>query len=94
MSKAKGRQKRYGGVLLKEFLERNKVPQVDAARLLKVAPSLIHYWTHGSAPRPGYRRRIEKWTRGEVPADSWAKDRELDEIGDDIEPLPKASGQR
>lgn len=94
MGKLKGKPRRYGGELLKEFIEKNKLLDKDAARMLKVAPSLICYWTQGKfAPRAGYRRRIEKWTRGEVPAESW--DRAADQVGDeDIVPLPKASGAR
>jgi hypothetical protein len=95
MGKVRAKTRRFGGELLREFIEKNGLQDVDAARMLKVAPSLVHYWTHGAAPRPGYRRRIQKWTRGEVPVDSWAKDRELDQIGDDdVQPLPKVSGGR
>jgi len=50
------------------YLERNKITQLQAAMALKVGPSQVHYWTTVSTPREKTRRRIERWTRGEVSA--------------------------
>lgn len=85
-------KRRWGGDLLKQFLERHNILPADAAKMLHVSPASLHYWlTAGKAPKAGKRLRIEKWSRGEVPADSWASP---DEIADasDFDPLPKAAG--
>ncbi len=42
--------------------------QQKAAFALKVGPSAISYWCRGSTPREKMRRRIERWSKGEVPA--------------------------
>ena len=49
--------------------------QLEVAFSLRVAPSRIHDWMHGTTPRAETRRRIQKWSGGRVedipaPADS------------------------
>lgn len=90
MPKPKIKQRRSGNQIFREFLDKNRLSRLEAARLLKVAPSFIHYWIHGTAPSAAYRQLIEKWTQGEVPANSWLSSSELDRI-DGIEPFRKAS---
>lgn len=42
--------------------------QQKAAVALKVPKSAVYYWLHGSTPRESTRLRIERWSKGEVPA--------------------------
>lgn len=42
--------------------------QQKAAFSLKVAPSKVHYWCHGATAREAMRKRIARWSNGEVPA--------------------------
>lgn len=43
--------------------------QQKAAFALKVSPSKVSYWCRGSVPREKTRRRIDRWSKGEVSAD-------------------------
>lgn len=42
--------------------------QQRAAGSLKTTPSNVSYWCRDTIPRDGWRARIEKWSRGEVPS--------------------------
>jgi hypothetical protein len=57
------------------YLERHKIKAADAALVLGVRQSTVHYWTRGSEPRGekglALKRRVEVWTRGEVKAAPW-----------------------
>lgn len=44
--------------------------QKEASFSLRVTPSTIHYWCRGARPREEKtRRRIERWSKGDVKAD-------------------------
>lgn len=52
------------------YLDANGIEQLQAAMQLKVGPSKVHYWKHGSRPQKELvRRRIERWSKGAVRAD-------------------------
>jgi len=42
--------------------------QQKAAFALKVSPSKVSYWCRGSMPRERTRKRIDRWSKGEVAA--------------------------
>jgi hypothetical protein len=54
---------------LRAYLRDRSLRPVDVARQLRVVPSRVHYWLLGSTPRLNMRKRIEKWSRGAVPAE-------------------------
>lgn len=43
--------------------------QQKAAIALKMAQSKVHYWCHGARAREETRKRIERWSGGDVRAD-------------------------
>lgn len=44
--------------------------QKEASFALRVTPSTIHYWCRGARPREERtRKRIARWSKGEVSAD-------------------------
>lgn len=48
-----------------------------AARMLRVPPSLMHYWlTGGRRPNAANRIAIEAWSEGRVPASAWLTQQE------------------
>jgi hypothetical protein len=95
MGKTRAKSRRTGNELFKEFLEKNGLLQLEASKLLKVAPSVICGWCNRTVPRLGYRKRIAKWSRGEIPVSCWSDAVEIDQIGEgEVVPLPKASGAR
>jgi hypothetical protein len=83
-------KRRSGGDLLLEFMAKNKLTPVEAAKMLRVSPVSIHYWTHGKIPRAGNRQRIAAWSMGAVPAEAWADAKEL-ATARDFEPIRKAA---
>lgn len=42
-------------------------PQKEAALSMKISPSSVHYWCNGATPREARRKKIAKWSKGEVP---------------------------
>jgi transposase len=44
------------------------VSRFEVAVRFKVSPSTVHYWVHGSKPRESMRLRIQRWSKGAVPA--------------------------
>lgn len=57
------------------YIKRNKIKPHEAAIVLGVAPTTVHYWTKGSEPRGdrgnALKQRIEVWSKGEVKAAPW-----------------------
>lgn len=57
------------------YLKRHKIKTHEAATVLGVAPTTVHYWTKGSEPRGdkgrSLKQRIEIWSKGEVKAAPW-----------------------
>lgn len=57
------------------YLRRHKIKAKDAAKLLDVSPSTVHYWTKGSEPRGEsgneIKQKVEIWSQGEVKAAPW-----------------------
>lgn len=51
--------------------------QQKAAIALKTAQSKVHYWCRGARAREKMRRRIERWSGGDVKADLPATDATL-----------------
>lgn len=53
------------------YIERRfgKHAQKSAADALGVVPSAVNYWCKGSRPREETRERIQRWSKGAVPAD-------------------------
>jgi predicted transcriptional regulator len=50
-------------------LERTHCSQQEAAEQLATFPSAVSYWVRGSKPRLAMRKKIEKWSKGAVPAE-------------------------
>ena len=80
---------------LAAYLKRHKIKPHEAAVVLNVAPTTVHYWTKGSEPRgdrgTDLKRRIEVWSRGEVPAAPYKEPADsTTAIGDPEVTLPKA----
>lgn len=44
-------------------------PQLEASFSLRVSPSKVHYWCRGTRPVEETRKRIDRWSKGEVSAD-------------------------
>jgi hypothetical protein len=55
----------------REYIERRfgMGAQQKASFSLKVAPSKVHYWCHGATARVAMRKRVARWSGGEVPAE-------------------------
>jgi hypothetical protein len=57
------------------YLKRHGIKPLDAAIVLGVAPTTVHYWRKGSEPRGDRGRtlkaRIEIWSKGEVKSAPW-----------------------
>lgn len=51
------------------FLANRGLSHLDAQLKLRVHPSVLHYWLHGTTPRKDMREKIEKWSDGEVPSE-------------------------
>ncbi len=47
--------------------------QTRAAEDLGVSKSAVSYWCRASRPREEMRKRIQRWSRGLVPADPGAR---------------------
>lgn len=60
--------------LLRDFIEKKLgIGVTEAARQLGVTHPALIAWLDGSrVPEPPYRKALEKWTTGAVPADAWA----------------------
>lgn len=72
-----------GALRLQKFIERHEQTQVAAADAVGVSAPTMHDWLSGAKrPRALHRAAIEVWTRGEVGADSWALEHELDALAD------------
>lgn len=56
----------------KQFLGREGIKNVAAAKALHCDPSLITLWLkHGTTPEIGMRRAIAVYTKGEVKESEW-----------------------
>lgn len=63
-----------GRTLLKQFLEARKavLTQAAAAQQIGISPGQLVYYLQGTQrPKQAVAERIEKWSGGAVPADSW-----------------------
>jgi transcriptional regulator with XRE-family HTH domain len=72
-----------GHELWAAFLAARGLTDIEAADAIGVTRGLLSQWKNGSRPGAEVRDRIERWTRGEVPAASWRTAEEqarLDEI--------------
>lgn len=68
-----------GRTLLKQFLEARKavLTQAAAAQQIGISPGQLVYYLQGTQrPKQAVAERIEKWSGGEVSADSWLTDDE------------------
>jgi transcriptional regulator with XRE-family HTH domain len=63
-----------GSSLLREWRERSRFTQYDAAKVLAVAQASISNWENGSVPRIQEALRIDVATAGAVPVSSWAQE--------------------
>ena len=79
------------------YLKRHKIKASEAAKLLGVSPATIHNWTvQLKEPRGGsaleIRRKVEVWSRGEVPAAPWtAPPAKAPESGTDVDEAARAA---
>jgi hypothetical protein len=60
-----------GHTRLAAFLQVHGISRRDAADALGVSPSMLHYWLNGSRPSEVHRLAVERYSRGEVPANCW-----------------------
>lgn len=51
------------------YLRERDISDLEASHELRVGPSQIHYWRHGATAREKTRKRIERWSKGAVPAE-------------------------
>lgn len=66
-----------GPKLFDDYLVAREIKRADAARQLKTSVSAVHYWIKGGQrPRADIRKRIARWTGGEVPESSWLTEEE------------------
>lgn len=56
----------FKAYIQRRFPERT---QLEAAFSLKVSPSKVHYWCRGTRPVEETRKKIARWSKGEVPAE-------------------------
>lgn len=62
-----------GAKLLDAFLDKHDISRVAAAEALGVSNPTVCEWAAGTKrPKAHHREAIAIWTRGEVPAESWA----------------------
>ena len=67
--------------LLQAELEDRKISQAKAARAIGVsAPSFLAWLRGNSRPEHWRRPRIETWSEGRIPVESWLTDEEREEI--------------
>lgn len=63
-----------GARLLKAHITKLGITRSAAAKQIGASAAAVQYWiTGGQRPRSDIRQRIEKWSAGEVPAESWLK---------------------
>lgn len=68
------------GIDLFEAYIRDKKKSEVAAEL-HVSPSVLYYWLkRAQKPREAMRIKIEKWSKGAVPASSWLEAKEIASI--------------
>lgn len=80
-----------GAVLLREFIEDNKLSQKQAADALGVKPPTIHEWITGAKrPRAEHREAISIWTHGSVPVANWLLEEERAAIAGAVPFEPEA----
>lgn len=61
-----------GRVLLRSFLDENKLTYTACARALGLSHVAVRAWVLALAvPSPEHRQALEVWTSGKVPASSW-----------------------
>lgn len=66
-----------GARLLRVFMKRTRKPLRAAAREIGISHPTLFSWMRGrTTPLSIYRERIEAWSEGIVPADSWESKRE------------------
>jgi hypothetical protein len=58
------------------FLEAARLSPTEAARAIGVSPQLVSNWRGVALPGAAVRLRIERWTRGRVPASAWLSEAE------------------
>jgi transcriptional regulator with XRE-family HTH domain len=79
-----------GRGLLRRFLETNRIAQAQFAKAMGVSEASVSGWVSDGGrqdtPRDFHRKRIERWTKGAVPADSWVTADEKAAI-EEIEPF-------
>lgn len=67
-----------GALALWVFRRAAKLTQAEVAHQLGVSGPTVHDWERGrKRPRAGLRAAIEQWSRGQVPAVTWAHVDEL-----------------
>lgn len=67
--------------LLGQFLRREGIQNVQAAKALGVSKSLVGGWLNGSfVPGALFRLKIERWTDGAVRARAWLTAEERREL--------------
>ncbi|MEQ9323862.1 MAG: hypothetical protein RIF41_32155 [Polyangiaceae bacterium] len=63
--------------LFRVFLNANAIAPAEAARQLKTTRVSLYQWLSGVRPSYPMRLRIERWTRGQVPAKAWLTPQEI-----------------
>ena len=78
------------------YIKRHKIKPHEAASVLGVAPTTVHYWTKGSEPRGekgrSLKQRIEIWSKGEVKAAPWTAPKDDATSGTDVTAPARAAG--
>lgn len=70
-----------GAALLRDYLDEKHLTRAEAARQIGASAAAVQYWlTGGQRPRADIRQRIEKWTGGLIPADSWLTEDEAQKL--------------
>jgi hypothetical protein len=71
------------------FLKRHGIKASEAATVLGVSGSKVHYWLRGAEPRGekgmAMKRRIELWSRGEILAAPWKEPASSTDLSDNVE---------
>lgn len=62
------------------FLASFGLSSAFAADQLGASAVDVAAWRAGRTPGPEFRRAIEHWTMGRVPASAWGRDDDLDEV--------------
>lgn len=57
---------------LKRYVKAQNLTALEVSWQLHVSSSVVHYWLHGATPRFEMRKKIETWSKGQIPAEESA----------------------